>query len=89
MEWALEYLPQSILRPFMMKFLTTALAPSTSLFEMGAILVNAQGERFGSELDRPAWRLPDQADKVGFIVIDAALAQQFSAWPHYLSLIHI
>jgi fumarate reductase flavoprotein subunit len=69
----------------MMKFLTTALAPSTSLFEMGAILVNAQGERFGNELDRPAWRLPDQTDKVGFIVIDAALAKQFSAWPHYIS----
>jgi len=85
MEWALEHLPQSILRPFMMKFLTTALAPSTSLFEMGAILVNAQGERFGNELDRPAWRLPDQSDKVGFIVIDAALAKQFSAWPHYIS----
>ena len=85
MEWALEHLPQSILRPFMMKFLTTALAPSTSLFEMGAILVNAQGERFGNELDRPAWRLPDQTDKVGFIVIDAALAKQFSAWPHYIS----
>lgn len=85
MEWALEHLPQSILRPFMMKFLTTALAPSTSLFEMGAILVNAQGERFGNELDRPAWRLPDQTDKAGFIVIDAALAKQFSAWPHYIS----
>ena len=85
MEWALEHLPQSILRPFMMKFLTTALAPSTSLFDMGAILVNAQGERFGSELDRPAWRVPDQQDKTGFIVIDAALAKQFSAWPHYIS----
>jgi fumarate reductase flavoprotein subunit len=85
MEWALEHLPQSILRPFMMKFLTTALAPSTSLFDMGAILVNAQGERFGNELDRPAWRVPDQQDKTGFIVIDAALAKQFSAWPHYIS----
>jgi len=85
MEWSLDHLPPAILRPFMMKFLTTALAPSTTLFEQGAILVNQRGERFGSELDKPAWRLPDQPGKLGYIVIDAALAQQFSAWPHYVS----
>ena len=85
MQWSLDHLPQALLRPFMMKFLTTALAPSTTLFEQGAILVNARGERFGNELDKPAWRLPDQPGKQGYIVIDAALARQFSAWPHYVS----
>jgi fumarate reductase flavoprotein subunit len=85
MQWSLDHLPQAILRPFMMQFLTTALAPSPTLFEQGAILVNQRGERFGSELDRPAWRLPDQPGKVGYIVIDAALAQQFSAWPNFIS----
>lgn len=85
MQWSLDHLPQAILRPFMMQFLTTALAPSTTLFEQGAILVNQCGERFGHELDKPAWRLPDQPGKVGYIVIDAALARQFSAWPHFIS----
>ncbi len=85
MQWSLDHLPQAILRPFMMRFLTTALAPSTALFEQGAILVNARGERFGNELDKAAWRLPDQPGKVGYIVIDAALATQFSAWPHFVS----
>lgn len=85
MQWSLDHLPPALLRPFMMKFLTTALAPSTTLFEQGAILVNARGERFGSELDQPAWRLPDQPGKQGYIVIDAALARQFSVWPHYVS----
>ncbi|MFN4350475.1 MAG: FAD-dependent oxidoreductase [Hylemonella sp.] len=85
MQWSLDHLPQAILRPFMMKFLTTALAPSTTLFEQGAILVNQRGERFGNELDKPAWRLPDQPGKVGYIVIDQALARQFSAWPHFVS----
>lgn len=85
MQWSLDHLPQAILRPFMMKFLTTALAPSMALFEQGAILVNQRGERFGNELDQAAWRLPDQPGKVGYIVIDAALAQQFSAWPHFVS----
>lgn len=85
MAWSLDHLPAVILRPFMMKFLTTALAPSPTLFEAGAILVNRRGERFGNELDKPAWRLPDQPDKVGYIVIDQALAQRFSAWPDFVS----
>jgi fumarate reductase flavoprotein subunit len=85
MAWSLDHLPAAILRPFMMKFLTTALAPSLALFEAGALLVNRRGERFGNELDKPAWRLPDQPDKVGFIVIDQALARRFSAWPDFVS----
>ncbi len=85
MAWALEHLPPALLRPFMMKFLTTALAPSPTLFEQGAVLVNQRGERFGDELDRPAWRVPEQPGKQAWIVIDAKLARQFSAWPHFVS----
>jgi succinate dehydrogenase/fumarate reductase flavoprotein subunit len=85
MEWSLEYMPPVILRPFMMKFLTTALAPSLQLFEDGAILVNARGERFCEERDRPAFRLPDEPGKVGYIVIDARIAAQYEAWPRFIS----
>lgn len=85
MAWSLDHLPATVLRPFLMKFLTTALAPSVALFEAGALLVNRRGDRFGDELDRPAWRLPDQPDKVAFIIIDQALAQRFSAWPDFVS----
>jgi fumarate reductase flavoprotein subunit len=68
-----------------MQFLTTALAPSPSLFEAGALLVNRGGERFGEERDRPAWRVPDQPGKVAWILIDGALAARFSAWPDFIS----
>jgi len=85
MQWALDHLPQALLRPFMMKFLTTALAPSQLLFEQGAVLVNQRGERFGAELDGPAWRVPDQPGKVAYIVLDHALAEQFSHWPFFVS----
>lgn len=85
MEWSLDHLPAAVLRPFMMKFLTTALAPSTALFDGGALLVNQRGERFGDELDRPAWRLPDQPGKVAYIVIDRDLASRFSKWPDFVS----
>ncbi len=91
MQWSLEHLPMAWLRPFMMKFLTTALAPSTALFDDGARLVNARGERFcdergnGGKEERPAWRLPDQPDKLGYIVIDGRIAQRYEAWPHFIS----
>jgi len=85
MAWALEHLPQALLRPFVMQFVTTQLAPAPALFEAGAILVNREGRRFGDERDRPAYRVPDQPGKVAYIVIDGALARRFSAWPHFIS----
>ena len=85
MEWSLGHLPPAILRPFVMQFLTTALAPTPALFEAGALLVNRKGERFGDERDRPAWRVPDQPGKVAYIILDAPLVQRFSAWPDFVS----
>jgi fumarate reductase flavoprotein subunit len=85
MEWSLAHLPAAILRPFVMQFLTTALAPTPALFEAGALLVNRDGERFGDERDRPAWRLPDQPGKTAWIILDAPLAKRFSAWPDFVS----
>jgi fumarate reductase flavoprotein subunit len=85
MEWAMEHVAARLLRPFIMSFLTTALAPSPRLFERGAILVNREGRRFCDESKTPALALPDQPDKVGFILIDGRLAREFSAWPHFVS----
>ncbi|SAK95777.1 tricarballylate dehydrogenase [Caballeronia hypogeia] len=85
MQWSMKHLPDAILRPFLMKFLTTALAPALALFEDGALLVNARGERFGDETDKPAYRLPDQPDGVGYIIIDGRIAERYSAWPHFIS----
>jgi fumarate reductase flavoprotein subunit len=85
MEWTMGHVPQALLRPFIMSFLTTALAPSPKLFEQGAVLVNQAGRRFCDELDAPALALPDQPGKVGYILIDARLARQFSAWPDFVS----
>jgi succinate dehydrogenase/fumarate reductase flavoprotein subunit len=85
MAWALEHLPAAMLRPFVMQFVTTALAPSPALFEAGALLVNREGKRFGDERDRPAYRVPDQPGKEAFILMDGALARRFSAWPDFIS----
>ena len=85
MAWAIDHLPPSILRPFVMQFLTTALAPSTDLFQAGALLVNRRGERFGDECDQPALRVAEQEGKQAWILLDQRLARQFSAWPHFVS----
>jgi len=85
MEWAMGHVPQALLRPFIMGFLTTALAPSQSLFEHGALLVNKDGKRFCDERVSPALALADQPGKFGYILIDGRLAQRFSAWPHFVS----
>lgn len=85
MEWSMSNLPSALLRPFIMSFLTTALAPSPGLFEHGARLVNRDGKRFCDERDHAALALADQPGKFGYILIDGALAQRFSAWPHFVS----
>jgi fumarate reductase flavoprotein subunit len=85
MAWSLDALPDRLLRPFIMQFVTTALAPSPGLFEAGAILVNRDGARFTNELDRPALALPDQPDKIGYIILDRHLAEMFTRWPHFVS----
>lgn len=85
MAWSLEHMPDAILRPFVMSFLTTALAPSPTLFEHGAILVNRDGRRFTDELAEPAFDIPTQPDSIAYILLDARLARQFSAWPYFIS----
>ena len=51
----------------------------------GAILINKRGERFTDERDKPAYALPDQPDKVAYILLDRRMAALFSDWPHFIS----
>lgn len=85
MQWALEYAPQAWLRPTIMSFVTTALAPSRSLFEAGAVLVDGGGQRFCDERDQPALALATRPGKLGYIVMDGPLMRRFSAWPDFIS----
>ncbi len=85
MAWSLDHMPPALLRPFIMSFVTTALAPSPNLFEAGALLVNKNGERFIDEREAPALALPDQPSGNGYILLDARIAAMFTAWPHFIS----
>ncbi len=85
MAWSMAHLPMSLLRPFIMSFVTTALAPSLDLFREGAILINRDGQRFCDENDEPAFALAEQPEKQGYILLGGDLARRFSAWPHFVS----
>ncbi len=83
--WSMDVMPQWLLRPFLMSFLTTALGPSPDLFKTGAILVNNRGERFVDELGAPAHSVAKQPERMAYIVFDDALAEKFHAWPYFVS----
>ena len=85
MAWSLDHMPSVLLRPFVMSFVTTALAPSLDLFTEGALLINKRGERFTDECDKPAYALPDQPDKLAYILLDKRTTRLFSHWPHFVS----
>ncbi|HJN85615.1 MAG: FAD-dependent oxidoreductase [Dehalococcoidia bacterium] len=79
------YFLRPLIRPFVMSFITTHLAPSPELLEEGAIYVNREGRRFTNELDQPALAIPRQPEQEAFILFDAAVARKFSRWPYYIS----
>lgn len=85
LEWSLAHMPDALLRPFIMSFLTTALAPSPNLYEQGAILINKEGRRFCDEREQPAYRIPQQPEQVAYILFDARIARLFSGWPYFIS----
>lgn len=82
---AMRTLPERILRPFLLGFITTYLAPSHRLFELGAILVNTKGERFCEELDRPQDSIGLQPEQKAFIVFDEKVARRLGEWPNFIS----
>jgi succinate dehydrogenase/fumarate reductase flavoprotein subunit len=82
---ALRYAPRSIVRRFVMGFLTSVLVPSHNLYSAGAILVNKAGERFADENAKMVFELAYQPDGVAYILMDGELAAKFSQAPHDIS----
>lgn len=85
MAWSLENMPGWLLRPFIMSFLTTVLALSPELFKSGSILVNKRGERFTEETEQPVYPLAEQPDQTAYVILDGAIGQKFSTFPHFVS----
>lgn len=83
--FAMRYFPAWLLRPALMMFVTTHLAPSRKLLEQGAILVNKNGKRFVEELDKPELAIPQQPDRIAYYIFDDGIGRKFTDWPYYVS----
>jgi hypothetical protein len=68
-----------------MGFMTTTMAPELDLFSGGALLVNKLGARIGGDPRTLGLRIAAEPDKIGYVVMDQALARKYSAWPHFIS----
>ncbi len=82
---AMKIVPDKLMRPFLLGFVTTFLAPSHLLFQKGAILVNSNGERFCDELNRPQDHIGKQDGKSAWMIFASEVAEQFRAYPNYIS----
>lgn len=81
----MKVMPDAIMRPFLLGFVTTFLAPSLQLFRKGAILVDVKGDRFCKELDRPQDQIGRQEGKKAWVVLGDEVARQFNAYPNFIS----
>ena len=87
LSWLTPLVPGWVMKRIVKRLIVTWQHPENSLFDDGAILVNAGGERF---CDETAW--PDreiavarQPDKVAYLLLDERLRRRYSEWPHFVS----
>jgi fumarate reductase flavoprotein subunit len=85
MAWALRTLPAALLRPFVLSYVTTFLAPEIDMFRKGVLLVSPKGEIIEIDPDRPGAALAKQSEPNGYMILDAALTDTFSRWPNFVS----
>jgi succinate dehydrogenase/fumarate reductase flavoprotein subunit len=85
MRIAYELLPEALIRPFAMAFITSVLQPAKAIYQSGAILVNRDGRRFGDETGDLTLTLPQQPGGAAFLLFDRRIAERFSRWPNFVS----
>jgi fumarate reductase flavoprotein subunit len=85
MALAWRTLPQWLVRPFVIRFLTTALGPEATLFRCGAVLVDTDGRTVPIDSRNTARHLPLTPQRLGYIVFDARCAEQLRSWPNFVS----
>lgn len=82
-----DRLPKFVLQAYIKRLLVTWQHPENALFDDGAILINARGERFTNERSWPEREIAvaRQPDKVAYLLLDRRLIDRYSAWPHFIS----
>ena len=83
----LPFTPRFVLNAIIRRLLVTWQHPENTLFDDGAILINAHGNRFCDESQWPAREIAiaAQPGKLAYILLDERLSERYSAWPHFIS----
>lgn len=74
-----------MLRPFMMRFLTTSLAPDATLFNEGVMLVDRDGRRILGRGGNRHHATAGAPAAISYLVFDSRIAKMFETWPHFIS----
>ncbi|TWT13579.1 FAD-dependent oxidoreductase [Reyranella sp. CPCC 100927] len=85
MRTALHHLPAAVIRPLIMRFMTTVMAPEASLLRDGAMLVGATGAGINIGDGPPGLAVAAQSGNTAYLVFDQAIAERYSRWPHPVS----
>ncbi len=85
MRFALQHAPNWLLRPFVLRFTVTSMAPELHMFAKGALLVNKLGERIAGTPADLGLMIAAHPDKIGYVLMDSALAQTFEVWPNFIA----
>ena len=85
MKLGLKYAPAWLLRPFVLRFTTTSMAPELDLFRNGALLVDKDGARIDSPPAQLGLHIAERPGKIGYVILDRALAEKYGDWPHFIA----
>ncbi|MEE8444510.1 MAG: FAD-dependent oxidoreductase [Alphaproteobacteria bacterium] len=85
MRLALKYAPERLLRPFVLGFTVTSMAPELDLFAKGALLVDRTGARIAGAPATLGLQIAARPGKHGYVLMDSDLARKFSAWPDFIA----
>ena len=84
-KFGLNYAPSWAMRPFVLRFTTTSMAPELDFFKNGALLVNKRGEQIPGPAPELGLRTAEQPEKISYVILDATLARRYSAWPNFIA----
>ena len=85
MKLGLQYAPGWLLRPFVLRFTTTSMAPEINFFQQGALLVNKHGQRIDGPVAKLGLKTAEQPDKIGYVIMDSDLAKLYGSWPYFIA----
>ena len=83
----LPLVPKFVMNAVIKRLLVTWQHPENALFDHGAILLNTAGQRFCDECLWPDREIAvaSQPGKIGYLLLDGKLVEQYSQWPHFIS----